>query len=208
VPTPPSRPPHADGLAEEDLRFLQADWEAQARATTIAHDRVVSFFGEQYDVTGTGLVALLRYAGQRKDPTGQVALAAVHRILEESLGDFTRFQNAAIEHKATPEQVMAVVCDIVEIHCARPWRAALRLLGYCAGSLAELDGKLLLTTGRGIGALTPRQLCNLAYAQLLDGRDEEQREEFTEDLYLDYDPEDEARKQVLAMIAAQEDTGG
>jgi hypothetical protein len=207
---PPSSPPHGRRdtpgltLTEEELRFLQADVEG------VPHARAVTFLGAEYPVTGAGLVAMLRYAvGSRsghKD-SQQFAMAAAHRVLEECLDPeyWADFQEAAIAGKARAEQVFDVVQQVVEVHTARPWRAGLRLLGYAAVNMAELDGTLLATTGRGMADLTPRQLCNLVLAQLLKGRDDEQRAEFLEDLYLDYDPEAEARMKVYQMIADQEE---
>lgn len=137
-------------------------------------------------------------------------MAAAHRVLEECLNPacWPDFQEAAIMGKVTGDQVFAVVQQIVEVHTARPWRTGMRLLSYATGNLAELDGTLLLTTGRGVGDLTPRQLCNLVLAQLLQGKDAEQRAEFLEDLYLDFDPEEEARAKVMQMIADKEAANG
>ena len=189
-------------LTEEELRLLQADVEG------VPHLRVVTFLGRRYPVTGAALVAMLRYAvgSHGKGASEQFAMAAAHRVLQECLDPacWPDFQESAILGKARAEQVFDVVQQVVEIHTARPWRAGLRLLGYAAANLAELDGTLLATTGRGMGDLTPRQLCNLVLAQLLKGRDEEQRAEFLEDLYLDFDPEEEARSKVYQMIADRE----
>lgn len=185
-------------LAEEDLRLLQAARDG------VAHERRVKFLGTWYTIKGTGLVALLRYAGQRHDPTGTVAMAHAHQIVEESVEDFAAFQEAAISGKARPDDITVVLRQIIEIFTARPWRAGLRLLGDAVQSLAELDGNLLRTTGRGVESLTPRQLCNIVYSLRLDGLDEEQRAEFIDDLYLDFDPDAEALKKVQAMIASKE----
>lgn len=170
----------------------------------VAFEREVRFAGERFEITGTALVPMLRYASQRKDESGQVALASLHRILEECLDDFRRFQNAAIDSKASIEEITEVVQQVIEVHCAYPWQAALRLLCYAAVNLGELEGSQLVQSGRGLGSLTPRQLCNLCLSVLLAGRDEEQRGEFLEDLYLDFDPEAEARRKVAEMIASQE----
>lgn len=202
---PPSRPPLADTLAEEDLRALQAEHEALVHDCRVAFGRVVDFGGERFEVTGTALVPMLRYAGQRKDASGQVALASVHRILEECLDDFRRFQDTALRIKATMEEITEIVQQVIEIHCAYPWQAALRLLGYAVMNLGELEGHQLAQSGHGLGDLTPRQLCNLCLTLLIEGRDEEQRAEFLEDLYLDFDPDSEARRQVLEMIASREE---
>lgn len=174
------------------------------------HGRAVSFLDGQYAVTGTGLAALLRYAGGDPEATGQQQMAATHRVLQECLDsqDWPRFQEAAVYGKASASDVAGVIYQLVEIHTARPWRAGMRLLGYAAGHLAELDGTLLAETGRGLADLTPRQLCNLVFARLIAGKDEEQRAEFIEDLYLDFDPEAEAREKVLQMIASREAANG
>lgn len=207
MPTPVSSSPRADTLAEEDLRALQAEHEALVHDCRVAFERVVVFAGEKFSITGTALVPMMRYAGQRKDESGQVALASLHRILEECLDAeaFRRFQNAAIDTKASIEEVTEAVQQVIEIHCAYPWQAALRLLGYAVFNLGELEGHQLTQSGRGLGELTPRQLCNLSLAVLIHGRDEEQRQEFLEDLYLDFDPAAEAKRQVLEMIASKEE---
>lgn len=194
--------PVAGTLAEEDLRLLQAEHEG------VAHAREAVFCGERYPVTRISLVALLRYASTKRggDDGGQAAMAAAHRVLQDCLDPscWPEFQEAAIRSKITVEQVSDVIQQIIEIHTAQPWRAAMRLLGYAAHNLAELDGTLLADTGRGLADLTPRQLCNIVLARLLGGLDEEKRAEFLEDLYLDFDPESEAMKQVQQMIADKE----
>lgn len=191
-------------LAEEDLRLLQAEHDG------VPHARVVVFLGREYPVAGAGLTALLRYAGaQKKGASEQHQMASAHRVLQECLDPecWPAFQEAALAGKATGDQISGVLQQLLEIHAARPWRAAMRLLGYAAQNLAELDGTMLAETGRGMGDLTPRQLCNLVFARLIAGRDEEGRAEFIEDLYLDFDPDAEAMKRVQEMIASKEAAG-
>lgn len=196
--------PVAGTLAEEDLRLLQAEHEG------VPHARQVIFGGTAYPATRISLVALVRYAGTKRGDSDQAQMAAAHRVLEECLDPdrWPEFQEAAIRSKMTVEQVGEVIQQIIEIHTAQPWRAALRLLGYAAYNLAELDGTLLSSTGRGLADLTPRQLCNIVLARLLNGLDEEKRAELLSDLYLDFDPEAEALKKVQQMIADREAAEG
>jgi hypothetical protein len=72
-----------------------------------------------------------------------------------------------------------------------------------AGELNEFDGKALLRSGRGIAGLSAREACNLALAICLDGRDEEDRAFFLEDLNYEGNSEDEAMAMVRQMIAAK-----
>lgn len=191
-------------LAEEDLRLLQAEHEG------VPHAREVTFCGGRYPVTRISLVGLLRYASKKKGDSEQALMAAAHRVLEDCLDPscWQDFQETAIRSKITGVQVGEVIQQIIEIHTAQPWRAALRLLAYAAANLAELDGNLLADTGRGLADLTPRQLCNIVMAKMLAGLDEEKRGEFLSDLYLDFDPESEAMKLVQQMIAAKEAQNG
>ena len=190
-------------LAEEDLRLLQAEHEG------VPHDRQVTFCGGTYPVTRISLVGLLRYASTKRGDSDQAQMAAAHRVLEDCLDPscWPDFQEAAIRRKVTVDQVGEVIQQIIEIHPAQPWRAAMRMLGYAAYNLAELDGTLLAETGRGLADLTPRQLCNIVLARMLAGLDAEKRAELLEDLYLDFDPENEALKKVQQMIADKEAAG-
>ena len=81
---------------------------------------------------------------------------------------------------------------MIELTCARGFWPAMRLLGFLAGSLEEIDGQLLRSSGRGIASFTAREACNLALAICLDGRDEESRQEFYDDLNYEGSPDAEA----------------
>ncbi len=65
---------------------------------------------------------------------------------------------------------------------------------YALYSLGELDGELLLRTGRGIESLNPRQLCNVVFARLMQDRDADQRKEIMEELTASLDPMEQADK--------------
>lgn len=188
------------GQAEESLRRLQGTAEG------VPHSRVVPFLGGEYQAAEDATFALLQYAGSAAQ---QEQMAATYVLLEHCLApQWGEFQEAALRGKASAGDIDVVVQRLVEIYVARPWRPGLRLLGYAAANLMELEGVLLNGTGRDLATLSVRQICNLVYAQLLAGKDKEQRDEFIEDLYLDFDPEAEAMAKVRAMIAAKEAGGG
>lgn len=201
---------------EEQLRYLQASVEG------VDPDVSATFLEVRYEVaTRARLAPLLRYAalGQRsarerarleslgeaagEAPTEQAGLAAAHWLLEDCLADFRAFSEAAIAGKALAEDIHTVVERIVEVLTARPALAGLRLLRHVASNLAELDGRLLLAGGRGIAALSVREVCNAAYAKMLDEVDPERRAEWIESLYLDYSPEERALEMVRQMQAAR-----
>lgn len=54
--------------------------------------------------------------------------------------------------------------------------------------MGELDGRLILNTGRGLEWLDARQACNVAVAVLLEGVDEAGREKFWQDLEVPLGP--------------------
>lgn len=51
-----------------------------------------------------------------------------------------------------------------------------------------MDGILLSRSGRGIETLNPRQMCNFAYALLLENKDQEERDTFLFELSMPLDP--------------------
>lgn len=162
--------------------------------------REVGFAGQQWKIHGDCLFPLLLYAraGLKSGPEGNEAngLAALHELLEGTLVDFAGFSTAAYLAKADLEDIQALGRRVVELSCARGFWPSMRLLGYIASSLDEFDGLSLRGSGRGIAGLSAREACNLALAICLDGRDEEARESFFEDLNYEGSPDAEA----LAML--------
>lgn len=110
--------------------------------------------------------------------------------------------------KADIEQIVAVSHQAVEFYCARNYWPAMRLIGYVADSLEEMDGNLLRDGGRGLASLTAREACNLALAVCLDGRSEEDRDIFLEDLNYEGNPEAEALALVRQMQADSKAAAG
>lgn len=212
-------------VAEEALRRLQAVTEGTDP------EPLAEFLGQKYLVLTDGRLApLLAYASMGQptaperarleslgdlDSGGTVSdtavLAAAHRLLEECLDDFGSFARAAFEGKANVTQVRDAVMRVIEVITARPAMAALRLLGYVTANLAEFDGGLLTSGGRGLAAMSAREACNAAYARALGSVEPDRRAEWREDLYLDYSPEDEALAMVRQMQAdkkAKEEAAG
>jgi hypothetical protein len=155
-------------------------------------------------------VPLLRFAGSgpgketATDEEAQtVAMAAMYGLLEECVTDFPRFCETALSAKAVMGDITAVMQRLIEFYCARSHWPARRLLGFMAGDLNEFDGKALMRSGRGIAGLSAREACNLALAICLDGRDEEDRAYFLEDLNYEGNPEEEAMAMVRQMMAAK-----
>lgn len=169
----------------------------------------VIFMDQVFALTPDTLVPLLRFAGssppEDADDNGvqNHALATMYRLLEETIADFPRFTETAIAAKATISDITPVVQHVIEFWCARGHWPARRLLATIAVNLEEFDGGSLQRTGRGLAGLSPREACNLAMAICLDGRGEEDRATFLEDLEYEGNPEAEAMALVRQMKAAQ-----
>lgn len=58
-----------------------------------------------------------------------------------------------------------------------PYLSALALYGWGRDNLNFIDGRLIITTGRGVSGLSLREFVNVVYALLADGRDETQLRE-------------------------------
>ena len=193
----------ADQRAEEDLRRLQCEIEGVDAAATL------EFLGESYDLRmDGGLVAVLRFASlavQKKDDedAGFAQLVATHRFLSECIqpDDWPFFQESAITGKASEDDVAQAARRMIEILTARPSHAGLRLLGWAAGNLGELDGQLLRGTGTLLSSLSPRQLCNYIFSARLDGMEELERKDFIEDLNAEVTAEQKALNQALEHIS-------
>jgi hypothetical protein len=161
-------------MDERDLRELCG----------VPADPQVTFLGESYAIQEDGLVALIRFAraATTDNPEQPVPLTAVYRLLEDCLTDFGAFAARALASRAEMSDITPVMNELVSWYCARSHWPAMRLIGYVAGNLDELDGQLLRAGGRGILSLSAREACNLALATCLDGRGEDDREVFMTDL--------------------------
>lgn len=177
--------------------------------------RRITFMGREFTIQPDGLVPLLRYvmsiSAQHDKPghdvtdeeRGNTALAAHYGLLEDCIEDFGAFSALALEAKATLEDVADAVTGLIGYYCARSHWAAQRLLAYIAQHLEEIDGQLIRAGGRGVTSLSAREACNLALAICLDGRDEEDRAIFLDDLNYEGNPEAEALALVRQMQAAR-----
>jgi hypothetical protein len=85
-------------------------------------------------------------------------------------------------------------------HGGPPYGQAARFLGWAARNYGELDGDLLRRTGAGLGRLTIRQVCNVAFATITSRLDEEQRAEFLEELREDDTSWEEQAAKVYAQL--------
>lgn len=170
----------------------------------------VTFMDETFALQDDApLIPLLRFTGSRPPETADEdrieshALAVMYRLLEETVSDFPRFANVALASKAGIGDITPVVQQLIEFYCARSHWSARRLLAFIAANIGEFDGGCLQRTGRGLAGLSPREACNLAMAICLDGRGEEDRATFLEDLEYEGNPEAEAMAQVRQMMAAK-----
>jgi hypothetical protein len=163
----------------------------------------VSFAGKSWAVRADGLAALLRYAqaGMAPPEEHRSPLAAMHRLLEDCITDFAGFSAAAFSSRVQDEEILDAARQLTRLYCARSHWEATRLIGFLAASLEELDGRLLLATGRGMASLSAREACNLAVTVCLEGRTEEDRDIFMEDLKFEGDPEGDALAAVRQMTA-------
>lgn len=171
----------------------------------------LTFLGTVFQIRPDGLGPLIRFARTsvrtgEEDEAGEddesVTLAAAHRLLEDCLEDFQSFARLAMESKAGLEVIQAAVRHLIEFYCARMHWSAMRLIGYVAHNLDEVDGQLLWKSGRGVASLSAREACNLALAICLDGRDEDSRATFLEDLNYEGNAEAEAMAMAKQMMAA------
>ena len=167
----------------------------------------ISFMGQAWAIREDGLPALIRFslASRSDNPEEGTPLAVVYRLLEDCITDFSEFAQAAFDAKAEMEDLTAAIHQLASWYCARNHWPALRLIGYVAENLQELDGKLIRAGGCGIAGLSAREACNVALAACLEGRDEEDREMFLMDLDYEGDPASEALAQLRQMQAARKE---
>jgi hypothetical protein len=182
-------------VTEAELRVL-AGISAQAE---------VCFLDEQWEIREDGLAALLRYAlGSASDnPEAGMPLAVIYELFEACLTDFRGFGLRAMDARAEMGDLTPVIHQLVSWYCARDYWPAMRLIGFIAANLDEVDGQLIRAGGRGIASLSAREVCNVALAACLDGRNEEDREAFMMDLEYEGDPESEALQQLRMFQAEQ-----
>lgn len=208
-------------MAEEDFRRLQAEMERRAHppsenAEPIDRNRPftaelkITLDGRDFSLRPDGgLVALFTYVSRgyqehdSDDARGQASMAAMHALLEASVeaGQWDAFQQHALACKPAVEDVEVCIRQIIEAYTARPYWAGMRLLASAASEMAELDGAVLMGTGRGVASFTAREVCNLQLARILQGMDADTREITIEDIYLDYSPEQVSLDAALRMIA-------
>lgn len=209
---------------EEHFRQLQAEMERRAhppsenaddidRRRPFTADLKVTLLGRDFPLRpGGGLITLFRYVSrgtqEQQDATarGMAQLAAMYDLLQDSVvaSEWPKFEDHATSAKATAEDVDPCIRQLIEAYTARPYWAGLRLLSTAAEHMAELDGAVLMGTGRGIATFSAREVCNLMLYRLLASQPgDDERELFMEELYLDYSPTDIAMNQTLAMIEAK-----
>ncbi|WP_433379498.1 hypothetical protein [Streptosporangium sp. CA-115845] len=107
------------------------------------------------------------------------------------------------EDPLTREEVRAVAERLVQQATGRKWWVAQRLYATLAASWAELDGQLSLR-GVELAALlpAPARACNLVYAWLVDGADEQGRRRL--DMQLTRPPAGMTKRQAAGAWSPQE----
>lgn len=171
------------------------------------YPQALSFGGREWKVRKDRLAALLRYtraAGAARDEMNEGSqrsrvLAAAHHLIEDCVTEFAEFSEAAMKVRPDDMGIIEIVNALFRFYCCRSHWSAMRLLGYIAGNMAEIDGKLLHAGGRGLAGFSAREACNLALEMCLEGRDQEDRMFFMEDLEFEGDPDGEAIKAVRQM---------
>lgn len=188
-------------MTEDELRELMG----------FGSEATVAFGGRDWEIKPEAFASLLGYIrttlksqkSTEREFSRDTQLSALYGLLEGCITDFDGFAQAVFASKAGLEELMEVAKHLVEFYCARPYWPALRLLTFLANSLDEFDGDFLRRSGRGIATLSAREACNLALATCLDGRSEEDREAFYEDLNYEGSPEADAMEMVRKMREAQ-----
>jgi hypothetical protein len=170
----------------------------------------ITFLGQDYSAREDGLAALIRFAraATTDDPEQPVPVTALYGLIEDCLPAFTGFEAAAIAGRAAMDDISKFVNDLVSWYCCRSHWPAMRLIGFISGNLEEIDGQLIRAGGRGITSLSPREACNVALAVCLEGRDEDDREAFLEDLNYEGDATSDALAQLRKMQAEQKAAAG
>lgn len=172
--------------------------EEEARALAgYSSEPVIPFLGKDWTIRDDGMFALLEYVSA--DTEKRKPLAIVFKLLEMTVTDFPSFGDHAQARKAKELDIVAATEYLIEFYCARPKWPAIRLLRYIAVNFNEIDGMHLRGGGAGLASLSVREACNLALAILLEGRNQDDREVFLEDLNYDGDPEGDALALVRQM---------
>lgn len=184
--------------------------EAGFRALAGHPSPALTFMGREFALREDGgLVPLLRYAQTVSAHPGdgaeaqEAALAASYHLLEDTVVEFRELADLAFRAKAQFSDITAAISCVAAFYCARNHWAGMRLIGHVAANMEEIDGQLLRAGGRGLAGLSAREACNLALAILLDGREEEDRAVFLQDLNYEGNPEAEALALVRQMQAAR-----
>jgi hypothetical protein len=180
--------------------------ESEFRALA-GYPQALSFGGRDWAVRKDGLAALLRYTRAAGDARSEMSeglqrsrvLAAAHHLIEDCVSEFGAFSEKALTVRPDDMDIIEIVNCLFRFYCCRSHWSAMRLLGYVAGNMSEIDGKLLHAGGKGLAGFSAREACNLALAMCLEGRDEEDRMFFMEDLEFEGDPDGEAIKAVRQM---------
>jgi hypothetical protein len=150
----------------------------------------VVFLDTAYKIREDGLAPLLRFTRDSSDnpnPEAGTPLPVIYRLLQDCLIDFGAFEAAALAGRADMGDLRPVINALISFYCGRSHWPAMRLIGFIAANLDELDGRLIRAGGRGVASLTAREACNLALAVCLDGRSEEDRQVFMSDLLYEAD---------------------
>jgi hypothetical protein len=182
-------------MTEDELRELNGYQAAP----------LVSFLSQTFKIREDGLAALIRFArgASNENPEAGIPLPVIYRLLEDTIIDFAEFSALAVRARADMSDLRPVIDYLASWYCGRNHWPAMRLIGYVAGNLDELDGQLIRTAGRGIASLSAREACNLALAICLDGRNEEDRQVFMTDLNYEGDASADALAQLREFQRAQ-----
>lgn len=182
-------------MTEDDFRVLAG----------LSRKPEISFMGELYEIRPDGLAALIRFhrGARTDDREAKTSLAVLYGFLEDCIIDFRAFEAAAMASQATMHDITPVINHLITWYCCRSHWPAMRLLGYASMNLEEIDGQLIRSGGRGITALSARELCDVSLAICLEGRNEDDREVFLTDLNYEGDAEADALAQLRQFQAAQ-----
>jgi hypothetical protein len=166
---------------------------------------LVSFLSQTFKLREDGLAALIRFArgSASINPEASVPLPVIYRLLEDTIIDFGEFSTLAMDSRADMADLRPVINHIIAWYCGRSHWAAMRLLGYAAVNLEEMDGQLIRAGGRGVAALSAREACNVVLAICLEGRSEDDRQVFMTDLMYEADASADALQQLRAFQRAQ-----
>jgi len=152
---------------------------------------------EVYELAGSWQVLLEWLPAERWHM--HVLYGLLHPLDADRLSD--RLDDS--EDPLTREEVRAFAERLVQQATGRKWWVAQRLYATLAASWAELDGQLSLR-GVELAALlpAPARACNLVYAWLVDGADEQGRRRL--DMQLTRPPAGMTKRQAAGAWSPQE----